>query len=146
MRTVSVSETFVAPPAAVFDILADHGEYQAFDGIKRSRLLQEGTNDKNGDGAVREIIAGPGLRFVEAISEYDAPRRFVYKITDSTLPLVHDFGEVVITATEGGCRAEWRSTFTFGVPLIGGAIAAIAKLRIEAAFGGILREVKERVE
>ena len=46
MPTVHVSRVIPAPPAAVFDLLADHAHYDRFRAVHGSELLRASTTDR----------------------------------------------------------------------------------------------------
>lgn len=138
--------TFAAAPDRVFAMISDHARYFEMPGVKTSKLLKHGSPAPNGQGAVREIVADGGVRFVEEIFEFDAPRRFAYRITECSLPVEHDFGEVIVHPRPSGCEVEWNTTFTIGIPLIGGGVARLIAPLLRRTFTGMLRSVKERLE
>jgi Polyketide cyclase / dehydrase and lipid transport len=77
MRTVHVTRTIPAPPEAVFDLLADHANYDRFRGIRRSELLREGDPAPNGVGAMRrvriEVSGSDGGSLVDWTSSFRIP-------------------------------------------------------------------------
>ncbi len=133
MRTVRVEKTFAAPIDAVFDVISDHAGYARLRPVQRAWLLEEGADDPNGLGAVREIHVWP-LRFVEEITRFERPTRMDYLIRAVNVPLAHDGGSMTLEATAAGTHLRWTSTFEFTVPGIGGALTAAAAPLTSAVF------------
>ena len=144
MQTITVKRTINAPIEKVFDVLADHGNYKSFPGVSDSKLLKEGTPDRNGLGAVRRIET-PGVWFEEKITAYERPRRFDYLITACKLPLEHQGGSLRFESTGGGTEVTWTSTMRLKVPVIGGLLTKLAASKLGQAFGSMLRETERRL-
>jgi len=144
MQTITVKRTINAPIEKVFDVLADHGNYKSFPGVSDSKLLKEGTPDRNGLGAVRRIET-PGVWFEEKITAYERPRRFDYLITACKLPLEHQGGSLRFESTGGGTEVTWTSTMRLKVPVIGGLLTKLAASKLGQAFGSMLKETERRL-
>jgi uncharacterized protein YndB with AHSA1/START domain len=144
VQTIVVERTIPAPIEKVFDVLADHANYKSFPGVKDSRLLEAGTPDRNGVGAVRHIVT-PGAWFKERITAYDRPRRFDYKIIEANLPIDHQGGSVRLESVAGGTRVTWTTTMRLKVPLIGGLLTRLATGKLQQAFGAMLKETERRL-
>ncbi|MBN1529407.1 MAG: SRPBCC family protein [Thermoleophilaceae bacterium] len=142
-RSIRVERRLAAPPGAVFEIVADHGRYDRFDGIRRSELAREGDADRNGLGAVRWVWLGP-LRFEEEVTAFEPPRRLDYLIRSvRTLPFRHEGGSILLEPEGGGTRAVWTSSFEIPVPLLGRAMDAIFARQLERGFGRVLERSAE---
>jgi len=144
MQTITVKRTIDAPIEQVFEILSDHANYKSFPGVKDSRLLQEGKPDRNGLGAVRRIET-PGVWFVEAITAFERPRRFDYRITECSLPLEHQGGSVRCEPAGKATLVTWTTTLRIRIPLIGGLLTRLAAGKLEQAFGAMLKETDRRL-
>jgi len=144
MRTITVQRTIPAPIEKVFDVLADHANYKTFPGVKDSRLVEEGKPDRNGVGAVRHIVT-PGVWFKERITAYERPRRFDYRIIESSLPLEHEGGSVRLESFGGATQVTWTSTMRLKIPVIGGLLTKLAAGKLEQAFGSMLKETERRL-
>lgn len=144
MRTITVTRVIPAPAEKVFDVLADHANYKRFPGVKDSKLLKEGTPDRNGLGAVRRIEAS-GIWFEERITAFDRPRRFDYLIVACRLPLEHQGGSLRFEPIGGGTLVTWTSTMRLKVPVIGGLLTKVAAGKLGQAFGSMLREAERRL-
>jgi uncharacterized protein YndB with AHSA1/START domain len=119
MFSISVERTIDKPIADVFKMLSDHANYSQFKGVDKSSLIKEGTSDRNGLGAVREIQAA-GATLHEEIVAFDPPHLLSYKIIYSKpLPYDHEFGEVKLSEVEGKTHVHWRSKGHIAIPLLG---------------------------
>lgn len=142
-RSIRVERRLDAPPEAVFGIVADHARYDRFDGIRRSELVEPGSLDPNGLGAVRWVWLGP-LRFEEEITVFEPPRRFDYLIRDvKTLPFRHEGGRIRLEPDGTGTHAVWTSSFEIPIPVIGGAMDRIFKRQLERGFAHVLERSAE---
>src|SRR5262249_18478693 len=88
MSSVKVTHRIPAPAEDVFDLLADHANYDRFRAINGSKLLREGKPAPNGVGALREIKVRP-LTFEEEITAYERPTRLDYLIVKLNVPFKH---------------------------------------------------------
>jgi uncharacterized protein YndB with AHSA1/START domain len=139
-RQIHVEKRLDAPPEAVFEILADHGRYDRFDGIRRAEVVKPGDPAPNGLGAVRRIWIGP-LRFQEEITAYEPPARLDYLIVDLRgVPFRHEGGSIRLSPSGGGTDVLWTSSFEIPIPLVGSALDWAFKQRLERGF----RQVLER--
>ena len=137
-RSIRVERHLDAPPDALFEILADHGRYDRFDGIRRAEVLRPGDPPPNGLGAVRRVWIGP-LRFEEEITAYEPPTRLDYLIVDLRgVPFRHEGGSIRLTPEGGGTDAVWTSSFEIPIPLLGRALDGAFKLRLERGFAQVL--------
>jgi len=142
-RAIRVERTLDAKPEPVFAILADHANYDRFDGIRRSELVRPGDSDPNGVGAVRWVWLGP-LRFEEHVTAFEPGRRLDYVIRDVRgLPFRHAGGSIRLEPAGAGTHALWTSDFEVPVPIVGSAIDGIFAARLSAGFGGVLERCAE---
>ena len=144
MKTVTVTRTINAPIEKVFDLLADHGNYQKHFGVKESKLVKEGKPDKNGLGAVRYIDSGP-IQFEETITQYDRPRRYDYLITKCSAPLEHEGGSIRFESVGMATKVTWTSVMRVKLPIVGGLLTKVLANRIGRAFGSMLKETERRL-
>jgi uncharacterized protein YndB with AHSA1/START domain len=142
-RSIRVERRLDAPPAAVFEIVADHARYDRFDGIRRAQLHKAGDPDQNGVGAVRWIWIGP-LRFQEEVTAYEPPARLDYLITDvKGLPFRHEGGSIRLEPDGAGTHALWTSDFEIPIPLVGGALDRVFARQLAQGFGRTLERSAE---
>jgi uncharacterized protein YndB with AHSA1/START domain len=137
-RSIRVTRQISAPPEAVFPVLADHANYDRFDGIRRSELAEKGDPAPKGLGAVRWVWLGP-LRFEEQVTAFEPPVRLDYLIRDVRgLPFSHEGGSIRLSPTEAGTDAVWTSSFEIPVPVIGSTLDAIFTRLLGRGFAHVL--------
>jgi uncharacterized protein YndB with AHSA1/START domain len=142
-RSIRVERRLDAPPEAVFAILADHANYDRFDGVRRSELAEPGDAEPTGLGAVRRLWVGP-LRFEEEITAFEPPLRLDYLIRDvNAFPFRHDGCSIRLDRDGTGTHAVWTSSFEIPVPVIGRAMDRIFKGRLEQGFAHMLERSAE---
>ena len=132
-----------APIEDVFDVISDHEGYARFRIIQRSELVREGTEERNGLRALRRVHSWP-LHFEEEITAFERPTRMDYLIRDVNAPMRHEGGSMVLTETQpgGGTHIDWKSTFDFTTPGVGGVITLLAIPVVKFGFGQALRDVE----
>ena len=120
MFSIHVERTLNKPIADVFAVISDHANYAQFKGVDASTLLTEGKEERNGLGAVREVVAA-GSTLHEEIVAYDPPFLLAYKIIHSKpLPYDHQLGEVTLEAKDDNTtHVIWRSQGHITIPLLG---------------------------
>jgi uncharacterized protein YndB with AHSA1/START domain len=141
MRTVRVTRKIPAPPDAVFDLLADHDNYDRFRGIRRSELLREGDPAPNGVGAMRLVLSGP-IRFEEEITRFERPSKLDYLIVKINAPYEHEGGRIRLSEEDGGTRADWTSVFSVPTPLVGGIQESVWAVILARGFRRVLEDVE----
>jgi uncharacterized protein YndB with AHSA1/START domain len=140
------SFTFVrevdAPPETVFDVLTDHRRYADITPVRKSELEREGEPAPNGVGAIRVLRSvGPPLR--EEVIVYEPPSRFSYKML-SGAPLRDHVGTVELTPQDGGTKVTYAVRTNPTVPVVGGAVVAVARLAVRQLVDGIVAEAERR--
>jgi uncharacterized protein YndB with AHSA1/START domain len=141
---IRVETDIAAPIERVFEAVSDHETFIR-DALTRTKLVLDGAPDRNGLGAKREVRA-PLIRFVEEVTAWEPPRRYAYLIRESSLPLRHHGGELVLSTANGVTHVDWQTRFEVQVPVIGGALAVPARLALARAFRGLLGQAKARLE
>ncbi|MEQ6884783.1 SRPBCC family protein [Salicola sp. Rm-C-2C1-2] len=144
METIVVERTINAPIDQVFDLLSDHANYKQFEGIRNSWLVKEGSEDPNGDGAIRRIDLG-AVWFEEEISNFSRPHGMDYRILRSRPPIEHESGRIQLRETQEGTTVTWTSTFRVRLPLIGRVLSPMAAKAGTKAFGGLLKSIDRRL-
>jgi uncharacterized protein YndB with AHSA1/START domain len=144
MRSLHVTRTIPAPPEPVFDLLADHANYDRFRPIHGSELLRQGDPAPNGVGALRQIKVRP-LVFDEEITAYERPTRLDYLIVKLNVPFKHHGGSITLTPDGGGTKVDWRSSFTVPVPLVGPVVELPWFLTLRRGFNRVLEDVERMV-
>jgi uncharacterized protein YndB with AHSA1/START domain len=116
-QTVEVTAVAAAPPAAIFEQIADPATWPRWSHFESGELERPGTTTPFGVGAIRRMKAGRTTGREEVVA-YDEPNRFAYALL-SGLPLRDYRGEVTLVPVDGGTRITWRSTFRPKLPLTG---------------------------
>ncbi|MEE4331137.1 MAG: SRPBCC family protein [Wenzhouxiangella sp.] len=143
MQTIDITETIALPPERAFGLLADHANYDRFPGVTASELLKEGHPAPNGVGALRRIALGDVV-LDEEITAFEPSERLAYRIVASKpVTVVHEGGELELTAMPEGTRIRWRSTFKLKIPLIGWFVTRRAAKQFERGFRALLRSLPE---
>ena len=142
MFSIHVERTINKPIAEVFAILSDHANYAQFKGVDKSTLLVEGKYEKNGLGAVREIIAG-GANLHEEIVAFDPPYKLGYKVIKSKpLPYDHELGEITLEERGDKTHVTWRSVGHISIFLLGSLYFDKQVQNVGSrAFGSILKHI-----
>ncbi|MBY0587608.1 SRPBCC family protein [bacterium] len=150
MYHLHVAMTFDATAEAVFDQIADHAVFLTGKGLV-CQLVKEGSPDRNGRGAVREVKAGSML-FSEEILEFDRPRRFDYKIVSAMdngkpTPLDHERGWLTFEQVGTQTRVDWHTRFRVKVPVLGWFAERFFIARtMKPKFLKLLEQARQRVE
>lgn len=142
MFSIHVERTINKPIAEVFAVLSDHANYAQFKGVDKSTLLVEGKLEKNGLGAVREIVAG-GANLHEEIVAFDPPYKLGYKVIKSKpLPYDHELGEITLEERGDKTHVTWRSVGHISIFLLGSLYFDKQVQNVGSrAFGSILKHI-----
>lgn len=119
MFHVVAKRQLAKPIEEVFEALSDHANYKRFKGVDDSILLEEGKEEPNGLGALREIRAGKSVLH-ERIVEFKRPTRMAYVIEYSKpLPYDHELGTISLSSNEDGTLVVWESKGHIDIPFLG---------------------------
>ena len=140
MRSIHVTRRIEAPAEPIFDLLADHANYERFRPIHASALLRQGEPPPNGVGALREIKVRP-LKFEEEITEYERPIRLDYVIVKLNVPFEHHGGSIRLRADGDATHVDWRSAYAVPTPLVGGLEELVWKPLLARGFRRVLADV-----
>jgi uncharacterized protein YndB with AHSA1/START domain len=136
--SIHVDRWLDAPPAPLFEVLADHAGFVRFSGVRRAEVIVPGEPPPNGLGAVRRIWAGP-FRFDEEITAWEPPHSYSYLIRELRGFRIHHRGGTIRLTEEGsGTRAVWTSDFDVPIPLLGAPLARIFAASFARAFEDVL--------
>jgi uncharacterized protein YndB with AHSA1/START domain len=141
MRTIHVTRNIPAAPEAVFDLLADHANYDRFRAINDSELLREGDPAPNGIGALRRIKVRP-FTFDEEITAYERPSRLDYLIVKLNVPFQHHGGSITLAPEGEATTVDWRSSFTVPTPVVGGLQEHVWQPVLTRGFRRVLEDVE----
>jgi ribosome-associated toxin RatA of RatAB toxin-antitoxin module len=141
MRTVHITRSIPAPPEQVFDLLADHANYDRFRPISESELLREGDPKPNGVGALRRIKVRP-LTFEEEVTAYERPSRLDYLIVKLNVPFEHHGGSIRLAREGDATAVDWRSSFTIPTPVVGRLTELVWQPVLARGFRRVLEDVE----
>jgi hypothetical protein len=129
----------------VFEILVSHEDYGQLPGIKSARLLEFGREERNGEGALREVDLG-ALVFQERITHFERPYQLNYLIESSKpLPVRHDLGEIRLCEEGEFTRVVWVSKGHIRVPLLGNLLFdKLFNKQGTAGFHSVLKSIEHR--
>lgn len=145
MFRIRVERTLDAPADQVFDAIADHESYTQFRGVEKATVVEAGTHEKNGEGALRHM-GGSGMELFERITLFERPTRMHYRIERSRpVRIDHLKGEITIYPEGNRSRVVWESEGKIRVPLLGLFMDKRAEKESARLFGGILRGIGERL-
>ncbi len=137
---VDVVASIRAPIARVFEQLSDHEGMSRWPGIGDSRLVKEGTEAKNGLGAVRRVKVG-GLTLDEEVVLFEPPRAFDYAIIRG-LPIDHHLGSVRLTEADGAVEVRWSIRIRSKWPLLAQLTALALRRGLPKALGYLRGELE----
>lgn len=142
---VVVEETVEAPRDAVFQILSDHGAYDRFDGINHAELVREGSEDRNGIGALRRIDFKGPVVLEEEVLAFDPPNSFEYRITKAKpLPIDQELGRMEFEDLgDGRTKVTWTSIYEVTAPVIGGFVSRRSAGQLEKDFRSIIGQAAD---
>lgn len=127
----------------VFEAITDHANYSKFPGIDKSILVEEGMNEKNGEGALRVIGAGQ-FEFRERITYYKKSSKMVYHIEEANpIPMSHDKGEITLEPINDKTRVLWLSEGHMNVPMLGSVLDKLVEFQVSRVFRTILNHIGE---
>jgi uncharacterized protein YndB with AHSA1/START domain len=144
MRSVHITRTIPAPAEEVFDVLADHANYDRFRSIHGSELVREGSPAPNGVGALRRIKVRPFV-FEEEITAFERPSRLDYLIVRLNVPFKHEGGSINLTPEGDATRVDWRSSFSVSTPVVGGMQELVWEPVLARGFRRTLEDVERIV-
>jgi uncharacterized protein YndB with AHSA1/START domain len=111
---VHIEHEFSKPPERIFAYLAEHEHLAAVFDAKITRL-RDGDHERNGVGSVRELKIGPLPPFEETVTEFDPPRRIVYRITKGS-PLRGHLGTMSFATSSGGTQFVYDIRLASPIP------------------------------
>ena len=119
----------------VWSLLADVTTWSQWGPWDATTLLEPGSDNPAGVGAVRSINRGRVVS-IEEVTDFKPGRRLAYKLR-SGLPLRNYRAEVLLRSVDDGTEITWHSAFD-GAP---GGMARLAQL----AFARFLRTIVKRL-
>ena len=142
MFRIHVERVLARDIDTVFEALSDHARYDRFPGVDKSRLVEEGKDEKNGTGALRVIGSGR-LELTERITRFERPVRMHYRIEKSSpISVQHTKGEIVLQPEGDQTRVTWISEGHVRVPLLGRLMDRLAERSFSRAFRSLLKAIE----
>ena len=135
MQHVEVRHRYAAPPQAVWDVYVDHANWSEWSGFPGSKLVQPGSPDRNGTGAVRSFAGG--VR--EEVIDFEPPKRMTYTVVGGPFPITGHLGEVSFELDGEGTLVVWRCRFEPRIPLTGGLLQRFITGSFRRALDGLGR-------
>ena len=111
--TFEVNKTTSAPPATVFRLVTDGGNWSSWAKpiVVTSSWVRQGDPAPGGVGAIRKLGMWPVFVQEETV-EYEQDYRHVYKLVGPRQPVTDYVAEVVLTPTQtGGTNIYWGGSF-----------------------------------
>lgn len=133
MQHVEVTHRYAASPQAVWDVYTDHARWSEWAGFPGSKLLAEGSPDRNGKGAVRAFAGG--VR--EEVLDFEPPKRMTYTVVGGPFPIKEHLGEVSFEADGDGTRVVWRCRFEPRIPGTGALLQRFISGSFRRALAGL---------
>ena len=126
-----------------FDALTDHENYQNYPGFTSSALLEAGKPERNGLGALRQLVGG-GATFKERITAFERPVKMSYHCEQvKPIPFRHDRGDIILEPMGDRTRVIWISEGQVRIPLLGPFLDRVMERRVSRAFLGVLKHIEK---
>ena len=144
MFDIKVTRWLNKPIEDVFESLADHANYQRFNAVEASELIEPGHAEPNGEGALRRVVVKPFTLF-ERIVKFERPHCIGYQIERSSpIRFVHEIGQVNLIPKDGGTEVTWISKGYLAVPIFGKLfLDKQVQKQGGAGFASILKAVEQ---
>jgi hypothetical protein len=146
MSTYELAASSSAPPAAVFEVLADATRWREWAGrmVTVSDWAREGDPAPGGVGAIRRLGRPPVIA-LEEILEYDPPRHLAYTIVRG-LPVRGYHADIDLVATaDGGTAIRWSGAFEPKVPGTGAVLATVLERIVRGYATAAASEAERRL-
>lgn len=146
MFRINIERTLAADAESVFNALSDHESYPRYSNVSIAKVVEPGSEEKNGLGALRHM-GGNGVELFERITVFERPRRLHYKIERAKpFGIEHLRGEITLAdAGENRTRVVWESEGRIKLPLVGPLMDRQLQKMSERLFGSILRGVEREL-
>jgi hypothetical protein len=124
---IKITQLFNAPVDTIFSLLTDHEAFGKAINAKIKRVVDSPSENKNGLGSVRRIIAFPALAFEETVIEFEPNQMMAYAVSKGS-PIKNHRGQMAFSHDQGKTRLiytidfEPKRPFLFFGPLIKKAI------------------------
>jgi uncharacterized protein YndB with AHSA1/START domain len=135
---VQVQRSFSKPPQRVFAYLSEHENLAELFGADVTRL-RDGDGERNGVGSVRRLKVGPLPPFEETVTEFDPPRRIVYRITKGGILKGH-VGVMEFEPEGEGTRLSYDIRVATAIPGVAPLVKASLTRSIEQGLEKVERD------
>ena len=125
----------------VWSRYTDHVSWTEWAGLGKVTLDRQGEPPPNGVGCVR-AISSSGVKVLEEVLTFDAPRRMTYRIVRGGLPIKDHLGEVDFEAHGDRTLVTWRCRFDSKVPGLGGVFRFFITRLFRNALEGLAKDLK----
>ena len=134
IHKIHVTAIFDQAIDTIFAAISDHETVLSGGGLQ-CELIQKGSINSNGDGAIR-LIKSAKINFEEKIFDFIPQQHFAYLITTTQpkVPLKHHKGWLDFTDRDGKTQVDWHSHFEITTPFIGTIIGWLMKRQMSAVF------------
>jgi len=139
-NSIAVEMLLAAPLAQVWDGLIDHEAMVEWWPLKKVSLIKEGSDSRNGPGAVR-YMQGPGMSLKEEVVSWNPPYSYEYRLLAGA-PLKDHCGVVTLSEKQGQTRLRWIIRFNPVIPGTGWLVALVLRHMIT----GVLKKFKRLLE
>jgi Polyketide cyclase / dehydrase and lipid transport len=146
MAKVNVQVSVRRSIAEVFALISDHEKFLSGVAETTATIVKAGASERNGLGCIREVRVGERIRYVEEITLWQPPYAFEYLISEASMLIRHHGSRLDLVAHEDSTEITWTSRFDIPVPVIGWALGAFLKNRLESAFTAMLLRAKTELE
>lgn len=146
MARAQASELVPGARAEVFGIYTDRENYRRLVGPIGATLLRDGTDSRQGAGAVHRVGLGP-LGVAEQIVDVEPGRSFTYRAV-TRLPVRHYIGTVRFSDHPAGTRVDYELDVEPLLPTPG--FSLVVKTMVVAMARGLARgatrELRRRLD
>ena len=139
-QRVEVEHRYEASPEVVWAVYTDHARWSEWAGVGSSRLVNEGTPDPNGVGAVRGFPGGT----LEEVLSFDPPKRMTYTLTGGLFPIKNHLGEATLEADGSGTFLRWNCEFDPKIPGTGSLFRWMIQRTFTGALDGLEEYLREK--
>lgn len=143
-KTYDILETSTAPIETVFAVIADAPRWSEWNkSIARAFWEVEGTDVREGVGAIRSMGAAKGPLSREQIVSYEAPQHLAYTILSGPVPVTNYRADVHLRSLpNGGTEISWKGEFDCRIP----GVAAMLTKMVRGFAVGAAREAERQTQ
>jgi uncharacterized protein YndB with AHSA1/START domain len=137
--------TIMAPPAKVFDYIADisrHGEWGSKDDNMKVTAEKPGPPAVGSRYNAEGVLNGKVNASVDTITALEPPKRLVFEAADSNSIFIHEF---LVTPADGGTKVERNLTMSKG-PFYFPIVLSIFKSTVVKNYQGAMDNLKAKME